>query len=94
MNLDPSQLHDRLGYWLLDKWAFLHQEQYMQNYTLMEFIMDYSLVEQIDEQFADYHFSDGTGNIYKEIWPIHSNGNIQSDKKVLSKSSLPIKNRG
>ena len=41
----------------------------------------FSLVEQIDEQFADYHFYDGTGNIYKEVWPIHSNGNIQSDKK-------------
>ena len=39
------------------------------------------MVEQIDEQFADYHFSDGSGNLYKEVWPLKSNNSIQSDKK-------------
>ena len=42
----------------------------MQNYTLMVIYNGlFSLVEQIDEQFADYHFSDGSGNIYK-VWHI------------------------
>ena len=82
MNLDPSQLHDRLGYWLFRQMGVpapraIHAKLYINEiYNGL-----FSLVEQIDEQFADYHFSDGTGNIYKEVWPIHSNGNIQSDKK-------------
>ena len=82
MNLDPSQLHDRLGYWLFRQMGVpapraIHAKLYINGvYNGL-----FSLVEQIDEQFADYHFPDGTGNIYKEIWPIHSNGNIQSDKK-------------
>ena len=82
MNLDPSQLHDRLGYWLFKQMGVpapraIHAKLYINGiYNGL-----FSLVEQIDEQFADYHFSDGTGNIYKEVWPIHSNGNIQSDKK-------------
>ena len=82
MNLDPSQLHDRLGYWLFKQMGVpapraIHAKLYINGiYNGL-----FSLVEQIDEQFADYHFSDGIGNIYKEVWPIHSNGNIQSDKK-------------
>ena len=82
MNLDPSQLHDRLGYWLFRQMGVpapraVHAKLYINgNYSGL-----YSLVEQIDEQFAEYHFSDGTGNIYKEVWPLKSDGDVQSDKK-------------
>ena len=34
----------------------------------------YALTEQIDGRFARYNFSDGTGNIYKEVWPLDMNG--------------------
>ena len=82
MNLDPSQLHDRLGYWLFKQMGVpapraIHAKLYINGiYNGL-----FSLVEQIDEQFADYHFSYGTGNIYKEVWPLKSNGHVQSDKK-------------
>ena len=85
MNLDPSQLHDRLGYWLFKQMGVpapraIHAKLYINgNYNGL-----FSLVEQIDEQFADYHFSDGNGNIYKEVWPLKSNGKVQSDKKFYS----------
>ena len=82
MNLDPSQLHDRLGYWLFKQMGVpspraIHAKLYING----EYNGIFSLVEQIDEQFADYHFSGGSGNIYKEVWPLKSNGQVQSDKK-------------
>ena len=82
MNLDPSQLHDRLGYWLFRQMGVpapraVHAKLYINgNYSGL-----YSLVEQIDEQFTKYNFSDGSGNLYKEVWPINSSGQVQSDKK-------------
>ena len=82
MNLDNSQMHDRLGYWLFRQMGVpaprcVHTKLYING----EYNGLFSLVEQIDEQFADYHFSDGSGNLYKEVWPIKSNNSIQSDKK-------------
>ena len=82
MNLDNSQMHDRLGYWLFRKMGVpaprcVHTKLYING----EYNGLFSLVEQIDEQFADYHFSDGSGNLYKEVWPLKSNNSIQSDKK-------------
>ena len=82
MNLDRSQMHDRLGYWLFRKMGVpaprcVHIKLYING----EYNGLFSLVEQIDEQFADYHFSDGSGNLYKEVWPLKSNNSIQSDKK-------------
>ena len=94
MNLDPSQLHDRLGYWLFKQMGVpapraIHAKLYINGiYNGL-----FSLVEQIDEQFADYHFSDGTGNIYKEVWPLKSNGEVQSDKKFY-KSLVTNKTQG
>ena len=69
MNLDPSQMHDRLGYWLFRQMGVpspraIHAKLYINgNYNGL-----YSVVEQIDVQFAEHHFSDGTGNIYKNVW--------------------------
>ena len=84
MNLDPSQLHDRLGYWLFRQMGVpapraIHAKLYINGiYNGL-----FSLVEQIDEQFADYHFSDGTGNIYKEVWPLKSNGKFNQIKSFI-----------
>ena len=83
MNLDNSQMHDRLGYWLFRKMGVpaprcIHTKLYING----EYNGLFSLVEQIDEQFTDYHFSDGSGNLYKEVWPLKSNNSIQTDKKL------------
>jgi spore coat protein CotH len=74
MNLDNSQMHDRLGYWLFRKMGVpaprcVHTKLYING----EYNGLFSLVEQIDEQFTEYHFSDGSGNLYKEVWPLKSN---------------------
>lgn len=82
MNLDNSQMHDRLGYWLFRKMGVpaprcIHTKLYING----EYNGLFSLVEQIDEQFTEYHFSDGSGNLYKEVWPLKSDNSIQSDRK-------------
>ena len=83
MNLDDSQLHDRLGYWLFKEMGVpaprcIHAKLYINGvYNGL-----FSLVEQIDEEFANYHFSDGSGNLYKEVWPLNSNNTVQSDRKL------------
>lgn len=83
MNLDPSQLHDRLGYWFFRQMDVpaprcIHAKLYINGV----FNGLFALVEQIDEQFAKYHFSDGSGNLYKEVWPITSNNSVQTDRKL------------
>ena len=83
MNLDKSQLHDRLGYWLYREMGVpaprsIHAKLYINGvYNGL-----FSMVEQIDEQFTSFNFSDGSGNLYKEVWPLNSNGEVQSDKKL------------
>ena len=75
MNLDPSQMHDRLGYWLFRKMGVpapraSHARLLINgNYSGL-----YSFVEQIDGRFADRQFDDGDGNLYKEVWPLTPKG--------------------
>lgn len=83
MNLDPSQLHDRLGYWLFKEMGVktaraTHAKVYLNgNYSGL-----YALIEQIDESFLNYNYDDPSGNLYKEVWPLTSNGTTQSDRKL------------
>ena len=82
MNLDNSQMHDRLGYWLFRQMGVpaprcIHAKLYING----EFNGLFALIEQIDEQFTKYHFLDGSGNLYKEVWPLKSNNSIQTDRK-------------
>ncbi len=82
MNLDPSQMHDRLGYWLFRQMGVpaprsIHAQLYING----EYNGLFSFVEQIDEKFTTFNFSDGSGNLYKEVWPIKSNNTIQSNRK-------------
>ncbi len=74
-NQDPTQMHDRLGYHLYRAMGVpapraVHARLMINGryYGL------YSLVEQVDGRFTRYHFNEGKGNLYKEIWPIDMNG--------------------
>ena len=82
MSLDNSQMHDRLGYWLFRQMGVpaprcIHAKLYING----QFNGLFALVEQIDEQFAKHHFLDGSGNLYKEVWPLKSNNSVQTDRK-------------
>lgn len=76
MNLDDSQMRERLGYWLFRQMGVpgpraVHARLLING----EFAGLFALVEQIDGRLARYNFDDGTGNVYKEVWPINENGN-------------------
>ena len=79
-NLDDSQMHERLGYWLFRAMGVpaprsVHARLIINgNYTGL-----YALTEQIDGRFTRYNFDDGEGNLYKEVWPLTMNGNPHRD---------------
>lgn len=80
MNQDPSQMRDRLGYWLFDQMGVdspraVHARLMING----EYAGLFILVEQIDGRFAKYHFDDDEGNIYKEVWPLNANGHIRNN---------------
>ncbi len=79
-NLDDSQMRDRLGYWLFRemdvKGPRAVHAKLMINGTYSGL---YSLVEQIDGRMTRYNWDDGKGNLYKEIWPLRSNGRAYTE---------------
>lgn len=83
-NLDASQMRDRLGYWLFSQMGVpsprcVHALLYING----QFIGVFALVEQVDGRFARENFSNGKGNVYKEVWPLDMNGKAQSEKALL-----------
>ena len=82
MNLDPTQMRDRLGYWLFAQMGVptpraVHARLMING----EFAGLFILVEEVDSRFSRYHFEDGTGNVYKEIWPLTEEGIPHHDTK-------------
>lgn len=83
-NHDDSQMRDRLGYWFFRKMDVpaprsIHARLIVNG----EYMGLFSLVEQIDGRFTRQNFEDGTGNLYKEIWPLTSNGNPFSENDYI-----------
>jgi hypothetical protein len=85
MNLDPTQMRDRLGYHLFREMGVpapraVHARLIING----EYAGLFALVEQIDGRFTRYNFDDGEGNLYKEIWPIDHRGIPFSEQKYLA----------
>lgn len=83
-NQDPSQMHERLGYWLFREMGVpaprsVHARLMINN----EYSGLYALTEQIDSRFIKHNFSDDNGNLYKEVWPIDMIGNPFPDQVYL-----------
>lgn len=74
-NLDPSQMHERLGYWLFRSMGVPAPRSVHARLIINgEYSGLYALTEQIDGRFADFHFEHDDGNIYKEVWPVDMDG--------------------
>ncbi len=83
-NQDPTQMHERLGYWIFREMQVpaprcVHARLVING----TYVGLYSLVEQIDGQFVKNNFSDSTGNLYKEVWPLKHTGEPYSEKVYL-----------
>ncbi len=84
MNNDPSQMRERLGYYLFREMGVpapraVHAKLMING----EYSGLYALVEQVDGRFSRYNFNDGKGNVYKEIWPLNSNGQPFSEQRYI-----------
>ena len=84
-NLDPSLMHERLGYWLFRSMGVEAPRSVHARLVINgEFIGLYALTEQIDGAFTDYHFDDKDGNLYKEVWPLNMNGEPMDPQSLIS----------
>jgi CotH kinase protein len=83
-NYDKSRLRERLGYWLFNQMG-VPAPRCVHARLLINGKLSglYGLVEEIDNRFAEYAYAQGKGNIYKEVWPILSNGVAQKEQAFI-----------
>lgn len=74
MNSDPSQLRDRLGYWLFRQVGVPAPRSVHARLVINGQLEGlFAFVEQVDGRFTRSRFTEGgTGNLYKEVWPMHA----------------------
>ncbi|MGK0332094.1 MAG: hypothetical protein ACI89G_002179 [Minisyncoccia bacterium] len=74
-NLDATKMHERLGYWLFGEMGVpVPRSTHARVEINGEFAGLFALTEQIDGRFARENFGDGSGNLYKEVWPFNADG--------------------
>lgn len=80
-NLDPSQMHERLGYWLFRQMGVPAPRSVHARLVVNgQYVGLFALTEQIDGRFTRRNFADGTGNLYKEVWPLTDSGESQPSR--------------
>ena len=84
-NLDNSQMHERLGYYLFRQMGVPAPRSVHARLMINgEYSGLYALTEQIDGRFSRYHFDGGEGNVYKEVWPLTFRGTPNTTQAFLS----------
>ncbi|MCP4352974.1 MAG: hypothetical protein GY795_46580 [Desulfobacterales bacterium] len=84
-NADPSQMHERLGYWLFRSMGVPAPRSVHARLIINGVYSGiYALTEQIDSRFVKYNFEDDDGNLYKEVWPLSMGGIPHSDERYLT----------
>ena len=84
-NLDDSQMRDRLGYHLFAAMGVpsprcVHAKLYING----QYNGLFALVEQIDGRFTRQNFDDGSGNLYKEVWPLDMHGRVPGEQYFIN----------
>lgn len=85
MNNDKSQMRDRLGYWLFKEMGIpTPRATHARLMINGEYVGLFALIEHIDGRFTRYNFDNGKGNLYKEVWPLNSENESQSEQIYLN----------
>jgi hypothetical protein len=81
MNRDPSMLKERLGYTLFRQFGIAAPRAVHARLLINGALVGlFALVEQIDGRFTRSRFREGgEGNLYKEGWPLDTNGKATTD---------------
>ena len=83
-NLDDSQMRERLGYHLFREMGVPAPRSVHARIMINgQYSGLYALTEQIDGRFTKQKFEDGDGNLYKEVWPLNSEGQPHSDQTYI-----------
>lgn len=84
MNLDSTLMHDRLGYWMFEQAGVAGPRSTHARLMINgEFAGLFAMTEQIDGRLVRDRFDDGTGNVYKEVWPFDSNREIIAAEELI-----------
>ncbi|MDC3210335.1 CotH kinase family protein, partial [Saprospiraceae bacterium] len=84
MNNDDSQMRDRLGYWLFSEMGIpAPRATHAKLMVNGKYVGVFALIENIDGRFTRLNFDSGEGNLYKEVWPLNSNNESQSEQKYI-----------
>lgn len=83
-NLDPTLMHERLGYWLFREMGVpAPRSTHARVIVNGEYVGVFALTEDVDGRFTRDRFDDGTGNLYKEVWPFDDEGQPATDDALL-----------
>jgi hypothetical protein len=83
-NYDKSQLRERLGYWLFAQIGVPAPRSVHARVVVNGQLWGlFGLTEEIDNRFAEYFYKNGKGDIYKEVWPLKPNGEVQTSKTLI-----------
>ena len=84
-NYDKSQLRERLAYWLFAEMGVPSPRSVHARLIInKKYSGFYGLTEEIDNRFAEYFYKEGKGNIYKEVWPVKPDGELQTDNAFIA----------
>jgi len=79
MNNDDSQMRERLGYHLFRSMNVPAPRAVHARLKINgEYNGLFAVIEQIDGRFPKTRWKDDDGNIYKEVWPLDMDGNVQA----------------
>ncbi len=85
LNLDSSLMHERLGYWLFREMGVpAPRSTHARVVVNGEYLGVFGLTEEIDGRFTREAFDDGSGNVYKEVWPFDAAGVPRSAEEFIA----------
>jgi len=92
MNSDDSLMRDRLAYSLFREMGVPAPRSVHARLLINgKFVGLFAFVEEVDGRFTRSRFSDGgEGNLYKEVWPIHSNEQTYLNALETNRDAAPL----
>ncbi len=80
-NQDPSQMHERLAYWLFREMGLPAPRSVHARLVINDQYRGvFALTEQVDKSFVKESYKDADGNLYKGVWPLRREGGYSGSK--------------
>jgi hypothetical protein len=84
-NLDSTMMHERLAYWMFREMGVpAPRSTHARVVVNGEYLGVFALTEDVDGRFTRENFENGSGNLYKEVWPFDGNGAARTVDDLLA----------